>query len=97
MQRHEFYTAISQADKFFNTSSAQVADRVLTIDEHQTLCNEAQAKVRGIFPAYAAELSIVPVRDPDEEFAGYTLSYEGKPSRTTTLEFDFGSEGIDVQ
>lgn len=97
MKRHEFYTAISVIDKFFETTSAATIDRVLTIDEHQGLCKDAQDKIRGVFPAYASDLSVTPVRDPDDDFAGYTLTYEGEPRREESLEFDFGSEGIDVQ
>lgn len=97
MKRHEFYTATGIVDKFFNTSEPEMADGRLTIDEHQGLCAQAQTAVRKVFPKYANRISVTPARDPREEFAGYTLSYEDGPnSFGETLEFDFGSEGIDV-
>lgn len=96
MRRHQFYTAISVADKFFDTSSAAVADRVLTIDEHQQLVIGAQAEVRKTFPEFASDISLTALRDPREDFAGYRISYEGDPYRVYDNEFDFGSQGIDV-
>ena len=97
MKRHEFYTATGVVDKFFNTSEPEMQDGRLTIDEHQGLCAQAQKRVREVFPNYAGRISVTPARDPRDEFAGYTFAYEdGDNSFEETLQFDFGSVGIDV-
>lgn len=97
MKRHEFYTAIGAADKYFNTSEPEFADDKLTIREHQKLCAEAEARVRTLFPAYADRIMITPVRDPEDEYAGYRFLFEnGSDSFEESFEFDFGSVGVDV-
>lgn len=97
MKRHEFYTAIGIVDKFFNTSEPEMQDGKLTIEEHQGLCIAAQNELKGVFPKVAGGIMVTPVRDVRDDFAGYNLLIEaGDTVHEETLEFDFGSEGIDV-
>ena len=100
MKRHEFFTATSVIDKFFNTSSIEMRDGILTVDEHIKLCQDAQAEVRKVFPQYADQIMVTPSRDRQTEFAGYTLLVEfgdvDQEPWETTLVFDLESVNIDV-
>jgi len=95
MQRNQFYTAIGVVDKFFNTSSPEVSDGILDMDEHTDICARAQVEVRGVFPG--SSIMVIPARDISTDFAGYTIIVEDKSgSFEETLQFDFKSYDIDV-
>ena len=95
MKRHEFYRAIGVVDEYFDTLSKEFADRRLDMAEHQSLCDQGQAAVRKVFPE--ADIMVIPARSAPQDFAGYTIIIEsGNAAYEDTLEFDFGSIGIDV-
>lgn len=103
MQRHEYFTALGQADKFFNTTTRAMEDGKLSISEHRDLCAAAEKQVKEVFPKYGEFIMILPSRDPEAEFAGYTFIFEA-PAGTEfsdvtiyeTFQFDFKSVNIDV-